>query len=232
MNVRSERWAISSGIAFTVLFVAGLLVTFGNLPSYNNDDPVAKVDAAVRSTYADSGSRLAIILGAVIIVVSAGALLWFVSGLHARMARHGASKVTRDVLLGAGIVAAASIVAGATALASIAGDLSVGNDPPIDSADVMRVLPELGYPLILLGAMMAIAVVIGITTMLALRAQLLPRWLGYAGWIAVIGAVLALSFVTMVLVGLWFLIVGIIAALDRLPQPAEVSVPDRSGVDA
>ena len=222
--MNSIIWLV--GAVVIVLFVAGFLTLFGGMPNYNNNDPLTKVDTLVRDAYTSSGKRAAVVIGAYLIVLSALALLWFVAAMRTRMRRLGVGDTTRDLTFAAGVMSAVLIAGGGGAFATVAGGKVFGSEPNIPSDDVVRVIPQIGYPLLMIGGMLAVAVVIAIVSVLALRVRLLPRWLGYAGWLAVLGAVFAVEFIPMVLVALWFLAVGIVAAVGRLPEPGATPSPE------
>jgi hypothetical protein len=50
----------------------------------------------------------------------------------------------------------------------------------------------------------------------ATRASALPRWLAYAGWLAVLGSIAGVAFIPLVLPLLWYLAVAIVG-LTRAP---------------
>ncbi|MGH9059372.1 MAG: hypothetical protein ACRDZY_07670, partial [Acidimicrobiales bacterium] len=92
---------------------------------------------------------------------------------------------------------------------------ALGGEPAIHTADVARLLPQVGYPLLLLGGMLALAATIAVTTVVAFRGSALPRWLGYAGWLGVAGGVFGFAFTPMILVALWVLAVSLTGLLGR-----------------
>ena len=221
MTPRSERWAISSAIVFAVLYVAGFITLFSGLPSYDStQDSIDTINKNVIDTYSDPTKRGIAVIGAYVIVIAVVALVYLVSGLRARMRRLGANDIVADLVFATGVIAAVLMSAGALTAATIAGDLSIGNEP-LFSADVMRALPQVAYPLILIGGMLALAVVIGVTSWMSVRGHLLPRWLGYFGVLAFLAAVSAVLFVPQILVMLWFLAIGIVAAVNKLPEEPE-----------
>ena len=229
MTIKAERWAMLGGIAFVVVFAAGILLITGHLPDTSGLHTAAAVDAKVLHTYAQSDNKDAILIGGYLTILSGLALIWFLTGLRARLRRAGESETVSGLVFSFGLAAAVLIMAGGGAFATIAADLTLGNDPAIQNADAARFLPELGYPLLLIGAMLSLATVIAICTVVARRGVALPRWLSYAGWLAVAGAVLAVAFTPMILVPLWVLAVSItgLRATAR-PEPQ----PDRQAVAA
>jgi hypothetical protein len=211
---------MASGVGFVVLFAVGLMVATGQLPNTSGLHTQAAVDAKVFHTYDKAGTRAAIIVGGYLIVLAGLVLIWFLSGLRSRLRRGGESETVSGLVFTFGAIAAVMIMAGGGIFATIAGDLSFGNEPAIHTADVARLLPEIGFPLVMIGGMLALGAVIAITSVAALRNGVLPRWLAYAGWLAVVGAALAVVFLPMVLVALWILAVSIIGFRTKADVPA------------
>lgn len=216
MTLRAERWALGSGIVFTILLFIGVTTIGGNLPDVSGLHAHA-ANTKVLHAYAKSGTRAALLVGGYLTIAAGLVLIWFLSGLRARLRRTGEGDVLASVVFSFGVVAAVLTMAAGGAFATIAGDLSFGSDPGLtrSGADVARLLPELGYPLLTIGGMLALGVVIALASVAALRHAALPRWLGYAGWLAVVGAIFAVTFLPMALVALWFLAVGVVGLMTK-----------------
>ena len=200
----------------------GILLITAHLPDTSGLHTAAAVDAKVLHTYGQSGNKAAILIGGYCTILSGLALIWFLTGLRlpAASGRGERDRVRPGLLLRPGRGRADHGRRGR--LRHHRRRSHLGHDPAIQNADVARFLPELGYPLLLIGAMLSLASVIAICTVVARRGVALPRWLGYAGWLAVAGAVLAVAFTPMILVPLWVLavsITGLRATARPEPQP-------------
>jgi hypothetical protein len=62
-----------AGIAFVVLFVAGVLVTFASTPNIKSSDSDATVAHKWVSELSSSGNRVGMLVGAYLLIVAASA---------------------------------------------------------------------------------------------------------------------------------------------------------------
>jgi hypothetical protein len=217
---RWAKWAPLSGIVFVVLFVAGMMVL--NLP--DTDDPLPKF----QSFYDDSGNRAQIIIAGYLLMLSSVFFLWFLSSLRARLlAVEGPSGRLTSIVFGGGVVFVALMLAATGCFIFIAGEISFGDVKNINP-ELMRVLPDLGYPLLLLGGMFAAIAMIDAASVLIVRTAVLPKWIGWYGFVAAVGLLFSAFFIPVILFVLWVLFVSI-ALLRRSgveftePRPASLS---------
>ena len=89
--------------------------------------------------------------------------------------------------------------------------------------DGARFVPELGYPLLLIGGMFAAIAMIDATSVLIMRTGVLPRWIGWFGFVAAAVLLFGFLFVPIVALVLWVFLVSV--ALLRAPA-SEARAPD------
>jgi hypothetical protein len=214
---RRERWGPWAGIVFAVLFVVGL--SMNNLPS--SDDSVAKIT----SYYNDSGDRAQIIIAAYLLFLAGLFFLWFLASLRERLLEvEGAPGRLTSIAVGGGIVFVPLLMVAAACFASVAGDVSFGGEDFV-SVDGARFLPELGYPILLIGGAFAAIAMIDAASILIVRTGILPVWIGYFGFVAAVLLLAGVVYIPMVLLALWVLAVSI-AMMRTRPAPAAVPPPD------
>lgn len=208
---RWDRWGPIAGIVFVVLFVAGLLVL--NMP--DTDDPLNKIKAF----YDDSGNRAQILISMYLLVLSAVFFFWFLASLRARMLAVEAppGRLT-SISFGSGLVFAALVMAAAGCFAFIAGEITFGDVKHINP-ELERIIPDLGYPILVIGGMFAAIAMIDAASILIVRTGFLPKWIGWFGFVAAIGLLFAFIFIPMILLVLWVLFVSV-ALLRSAPTAA------------
>jgi hypothetical protein len=215
---RTEKWGPIAGIVFAVLFVAAFFVQ-GELPS--GDDSAAEV----ASFYDDSGNRAQVIIATYMLFVASVFFLWFLGSLRRRLIKaEGEPGPLTPIAFGAGIVFIAMLMVGAACFASVAGDIAFGDEKvaTVASGDAARVVPQLGYPVLLIGGMFAAIAMICATSVLTMRTGVLPRWIGWYGFVAAVLLLAAVVFLPMILFVLWVLFVSI-AMLRGAEAPAAPS---------
>lgn len=218
----SARAAGASGIVSVVLVVAGRLIA-GSAPQVTASSHAILFYYAKRSHWHRQEAGL--VLGALSMVF----FLWFLAGLRSRLrvpARFAGT--LSSVVLAAGVAFAVLYAALSTMRGVIpfALDGSQAFRSATLDPQLVRGLEE-ARSLFFLHALVAGAVLIGASSVLALRGQVLPRWLG-GGGLAVAGLVLLGAFVAAGAVFLllaWIVVVGValIAHFDasgRTPAPS------------
>ncbi|HVV29943.1 MAG TPA: hypothetical protein VHC41_03620 [Mycobacteriales bacterium] len=221
MNVRAQRWAMLAGVAFAILLFVGVNLMFSGLPDFGSKDSASTIARKVHDSAADSGKRKQVVAGAYLLVLAGLALLWFAQGLRSRLATGtGRGGYAGGLITGFGTFAGVALAAGGALSANVAGGIEFGDDPvPAQtSADASRMMQEVGVSLVLLVFGLAVAAMIAVVTVAVLQGAALPRWLGYAGWLAVLGGIFGVVFLPLALVALWALIVGILGAVNSRVQ--------------
>jgi hypothetical protein len=215
---RTEKWGPIAGIVFVVLFVAAFVVQ-GEIPS--GGDSAAKV----ASFYDDSGNRAQVIIASYMLFLAGVFFFWFLGSLRRRLiAAAGEPGRLTSIASAAGIVFIAMLIVAAACFASIAGDITFGDETvaTVASGDAARVLPELGFPVLLIGGMFAAIAMICSTSVLTMRTGVLPRWIGWYGFVTAVLLLAAVFFLPMILFALWVLFVSI-AMLRRAEATAATS---------
>ena len=221
-NSRWERWGPLAGIAFVVLFVVGF--SLNNMPSA--DDSVAKIT----SFYNDSGDRAQLIISSYVLWLAALFFFWFVAGLRARLlAVEGAPGRLTSISFGGGLVFIAMLIAAASCFASIAGDITFGGDDFGGAQGTFlvgaRFIPELGFPLLLIGGAFAAIAMVDAASILIVRTGVVPTWIGYFGFVAAVALLFGVLFLPMIFLVLWVLFVSVAMWRSAPPAPVPASPP-------
>lgn len=219
---RWAQWAPVSGIVFVVLFVVGFFVL--NLP--DSDDPLTKI----QSFYDDGGNRAQIIIAGYLLTLSAVFFFWFLSSLRARLlAAEGQPGRLTSITFGSGLVFAALLLAAVGCFIFIAGEITFGDVDNI-SPEIERTIPDLGFPFLLIGGAFAAIAMVDAASVLIIRTCVLPKWIGWFGFVAAVGLLFAGFFLPIVLLLLWIVFVSVAllrsSGIDMVePHPAPATTP-------
>lgn len=212
MRRGTQRWSMAAGVVFAILMPVGTMLQFAGLPDYDGSkDSDAVIAQRVHEALASSGHRAQVLVGAYLMFVAAVCLIWFALGLRARLAEEAPERTVAGALVSSfGLLAGGALAIGGGLNATIPGAISFGGDraPAASASESLRFLTQMGTPLILLVFALALAALIATMSVCALAGIGLPRWLGYAGWVGVVGGVLGVVFLPLVLPLLWALVVG------------------------
>ena len=207
---------MTAGIAFVILFVAGVLVFLGNTPSIKSKDTDAIASAKFVKQLSSSGHRAGLIISAYLLILAGIAFIWFTSGLRNR----SASPVGGRMVSALGVLGAGALAAAAMAVAVVAGAVSLGSEPVPQNGDAMRVVMDLAFPFLFVVFGLVSAALIG-TIAVTGRTSGLPSWLLNLAWVAVLGAVLGVIFIPIILPLLWFVLVAILGLRGPATDLAE-----------
>jgi hypothetical protein len=196
-----ERWSPLSGLVYVVLFLVALGVSSGP-----GDTP-----GEVASYYADGGNRNREVFVFFLLVAATLAFVWFLGLLRGLFVR-AEPEPARWTALGfaAGVTSAACLL---TASATFVGPaFAAGEDGfPIDP-NTWNVVSKIGSAL-LVCSVMAAALLVLATSIVALRTPVLPRWTALTGFV-VAATMLFTIFLFPLFVWLaWVLAVSTILAL-------------------
>jgi len=206
-----DLWTPIAGVLAAVTFVVGLLFT-SNTPGGKD------TDAQVLAWYANHGNhRPGILVGAFVLAFCGLFVLWFASGLHQRLrAAEASGGHLATVALGGAILLIGMLWVGGAALAAVPAAQAFGGEPPLEVADVARIVPNVGFGAILLfGAFGAIAL-IDATSILIVRTGILPRWFAWLGFVATVALLFGVLFIPMIALPIWLLAASVI--LFRSPS--------------
>lgn len=165
-----------------MLYLVGVALT-----TYNQIPGVDQRLSDLTAFYGDSGNRLLLLIGGILLAFSAAFLLAFAAGF-------ASSEPERDsqesfLARSAAGLFAACIAISSVALALVAAEVSLRSalQPP---PELERWLAEFGYAVLLVPGMVAAAVMVWSLSRSALRAGLIPSIVAVAGYVV---AVLCLS---------------------------------------
>jgi hypothetical protein len=200
---RWERWGPIAGIVFVVLLFVGVNLSVADLPSA--DDSLTKIS----NFYNDGGKRAQVIIGAYLLWLAGVFFIWFLASVRTRLlAVEGAPGRLTSIAFGGGLVFVAMLMVAAACFASVAGDITFGGEKFV-SPDAARFIPEIGYPIFLIGGMFAAIAMIDAVSILILRTGMLPKWIGWFGFFAAVVLLGAVFFIPIVAFLLWVLFISV-----------------------
>jgi hypothetical protein len=212
------------GIAFIVLLVAGALLMFSGTPETKSSESAAEQAHKWVAELSSSGNRTAIIVGAYVLIVGGLAWVWFTLGLRAWLAP---GPLVGRAITSLGVLGAGALFASAMAGASVAGAVAFGNEHVPQDGDVIRIAMGLLFPFLFVVFALVSGALIVLLSVVGRRSGVLPRWLGWAAVLGVLGAVIGVVGIPYLVTLLWFLalcIVGLVRSSppSTAPQAAPV----------
>jgi len=202
----TARLTALAGTAFVVLYVAAFTLGI----------EVGHGDREILEHYADSGHRTREVVAFFFIAAAALALIVFAAGLRSRIASSEAHTGSLAAVAWAGGVAAGALVLAANAVSRATAFAAMDDDFRLDP-DSRRLLEDTGFLLFVSGALAAILLVVAVS-LAALRLNVLPRWLGWAGFVVALLLPLAIAFVGFLVFLLWVLATSATLAFAGTPQ--------------
>lgn len=198
-----SRWAPLGGIIFIVLMVVGVGL-LGDHP-----DPDAP-DDEITKYLGDSGNLQRNIIGAYAWVLAGIGFLLFLTHLRSVLrSAEGGTGTLSNLGFGAGLIFTALLMASGATIAGVAAAVEFRDAPDIDP-DFMRVLPQMGYGMLLLGGGFAAIVLVLTTSVIGLQTGVFPQWLSWLGILAAIVLIFAIIFLPMIALLIWVLAVSIV----------------------
>jgi hypothetical protein len=203
-----ERWAPLGGIIFVVLMVTGTYFV-ADVP-----DPDAP-QQALAGYLADSDNHTRNLIGAYMWVLGALAFLWFVTRLRSVLREaEGGTGALSNLVFGAGVIYSALMIASGVAFAAVAYAIAL-RDAPVSDPDFVRVLPQMAWMILLLGAGFAGGLLVLTASILSLQAGVLPRWLAWIGIVVAIVLLFDVIYVNIVPLLIWVLAASIVLLMRR-----------------
>ena len=181
MASQLERWAPLGGIIFVVLMVSGTFFVAYPVPDANAPQQ------QIANYLADSGTHTRNIIGAYMWELGALAFLWFLTRLRSvlRAAQDG---ILPNVVFGAGVIYSALMMASGVTFAAVAYAVGL-RDAPLSNPDLVRVLPQMAWMILLLGAGFAGILLVVAACIVSFQTGVLPRWMA---WLEIVVAIVLL----------------------------------------
>jgi hypothetical protein len=207
-GLRWARWSPVSGILFVALWLVAF-IGFGNdLESNDSNDKIL-------AYYRDRGHQHKDIAIFFFVLAASLAFVWFLSVLRGRLARaEGTAGSWTSAAFGAGLVSAALwIVSMAvfTAPGVATNDTSKFHLDP----DTYRITQDIAYA-IWFSATTVAAVTVFVTSMLGLRAGVVPKWLAWLGFVAALTFLVAFFFLPFFILLGWVLVVSVVWLIQSI----------------
>jgi hypothetical protein len=195
------------GLAYTVLFIVGVSIASSGIP--NGDDPPAKVILY----WKDSGHRDKVVLGWFLVILGVFCLVWFLAALRRLLLQLDPDgQLSWAASIGGTVYAATTLVAFSleTAVFTMSDDTYQHQVYP----SLIHAANDAGY-VIHAGGGIGIATLMIATSLLTMRAALIPRWAGIVGIVLGVLALASIFFFPMIGIALWLIVASI--ALFRTP---------------
>jgi Domain of unknown function (DUF4386) len=217
-----ERWAPLGGIIFVVLMVVGT--------AFVADVPDPDAPQQQLATYlADSSNHTRNIMGAYMWVLGALAFLWFVTRLRSVLrGAEGGTGALSNLVFGAGVVYSALMIASGVVFAAVAYAVEL-RGATVSDPDFVKVLPQMAWMILLLGAGFAGLLLMLTTSILSLQTGVLPRWLAWLGIVAAIALLFDVIYINIVPLLIWVLAASIVL-LRRREETATAAASPRERV--
>lgn len=212
--------APASGIAYALLAAIGTILLVGAEIDLMTDEEIL-------AHYADSGNRSLEAVGFYLAALAVVLFLWFVATLRSRIAPVEGEPRTLSALAFGGGIAGASLFAGGAALlagTSLAAELATGF---VVDPNMARFALTAGY-LLLTASVFANCVLIVATSVLIFRTGVLPTWLSWAGFAAVVLAVIEIFLFPAFVIPVWVLVVSVVLMLHKV----DVGLPSKETIRA
>jgi Domain of unknown function (DUF4386) len=208
MARQTERWAPLAGIIFVVLMFVGTYFV-ADVP-----DPDA-AQQQLAGYLADSGNHTRNLIGAYMWVLGALAFLWFATHLRSVLRRaEGGVGTLSNLAFGAGVIYSTLMMASAVAFAAVAYAVAF-RDATVSDPDFVKVLPQMAWMILLLGAGFAGLLLVLTASIVSLRTGVLPRWLAWLGIVMAILLLFDVLYVNIVPLLVWVLAASIVLLMRR-----------------
>jgi hypothetical protein len=217
-----SRWAGVSGIAFVVLFLVSALMN--STPNGNDSD------AKWTSYFASSSHRVTLLVAGFLLVIAALCLMVFFATLWTRVAETSRGRRTNPLAIVAAGTGAAGIAIGAVLSVGVAGGMIFGSLPE-PSASILRVMDQLGWPVVMVAGMIPFALAIAVVSLQARAAGAFGAGLTVFSLVMAVITLASFLFFPLLAPLLWVLVVSIVLirrpGLIRAPSspPATPSIP-------
>jgi hypothetical protein len=187
---RAPRSAGFAGIAFSVLFLTFALL-LGARP------PAGLTEAGLIEWF-ETTAKTPVTIAVLYVAPFAGiAFLWFLAVVRDRIGVRE-DRFLSTVFLGSGLLFVAMFWAAGASLASLVASNRFEDGPPLSATD-LQLFRSLAFSFLFVFAARAAAVFMIVTSTIALRTAVFPRWLVFAGYLIAVVMLLSLSLLQWVL---------------------------------
>jgi hypothetical protein len=164
---------------------------------------------------ADSDNHTRNIIGAYMWVLGALLFLWFVARLRSVLREaEGGTGFLSNVAFGAGVIYSALMMVSAAAFAAVGYAVGL-RDATVSEPDLVRVLPQLAWMNLLLGAGFAGIVLVLAACIVSFQTGVLPRWLAWLGVLVAIVLLFDVIYINIVPLLVWVLAASIVLLMRR-----------------
>jgi hypothetical protein len=208
MSNQLERWAPLGGIIFVILMVIGTGL-LGDHP-----DPDAP-EQEIADYLSDSGNHTRNIIGTYAWVLGGVGFLWFLAHLRGVLrSAEGGTGILSNLGFGAGLIFTTLLMASSAAISAVPSAVEFRDAPDIDP-DFVRILPQLGYGMLLFGGGFTAIILVLTTSIVTLQTGVFPQWLAWLGFVAAFALLFAIIFLPMVAFLIWVLVVSVVLLTQR-----------------
>jgi hypothetical protein len=210
-----QRWAALGGVAYVVLFLIGVILT------YSGAVDTSAAPAKVIAYYSDAGHRDRVNFGWVVTGLGLFFFLWFLSALRQAVRRLEVDDGFLTGLTTIGGVVYASLTLAALAVETGIRTMSDDTYHHTVYPGLIHAADDVSWVLHASGGAGAAAMVIA-ASLAALRAGAVPTW---SGWLGIVAGILSLAliiFFPWFVFGIWVLVVsiGMFVRAGRAPSAA------------
>jgi len=208
-----ERWAALAGLAFVVFY--GTAFAMGI--------EVGNSDREILDYYASSSHRAKELIAFFFISAAALSLVVFANALRGRIARAEGAPPMLAPLAWAGATGCAVLILAGNALSRATAFTAMDKEFTLDP-NTRRLFEDAGFLLFVAGALAAILLVVAVS-IAALRYGVLPRWLGWGGFVTAVLLPLAIGFVGFLVFAVWVLAASATLAFVRPIEREAAALP-------
>jgi hypothetical protein len=198
-----QRWGALSGALSAILFVI-FMVVIGNDPDDNN--------SAIAAYYEKHSHQTSALVGLFLFIACMLVLLVFLAYLRGVLIEaEGPGGSLTTLAFASGV---ATVILLLVAGAMFSGPAITANDEGskfVLDPNTWRLVNDTGYIVWVIGVMMAIPLVV-VTSLVALRAAVLPRWFAWIGLVVALTLVVAFMFIPIFILFGWVLLASVLLA--------------------
>jgi hypothetical protein len=205
-------WSSLSGLFFVVLVVVGSALLF--------DGPSDSSPAKMTAWYGSDNNRWHVNIGWILTGLGLFALIWFVAALRERVRESEQAAPTDGTFLSTIVLVGGTVyVAVAMAGIAVADGIKTMSDDTYQHrvySGVIHAASDASYILVVTAGA-AMAALIFATSVAIRRYGILPRWVGWFGFVAGVCAIASVIFFTMLLWLLWVAVASVMLFLASRP---------------